>query len=210
MKYFYSKHLLNMSRNRLYEKQDDNIMEQDNVYYNVIIDHSAPIYTSTTISGQSNDQPEQAIYSVTLDQEVLNKSNEYYCSVIRFAIPLDQVPIQIMEVVPNQGNSNLTPFLFGINYDGSTYSSQLLYVPQNTFQVPVQNQPTQIVTDYYFCYAYNEFINMMNTALSSIWIFSGLSALFPTATPPHITYNNSSQPLNLIVPTCFISTTRPC
>jgi len=198
-----------MSRNRLFEKQDNNIVEQDNIYYNVIIDHSAPIYTNATISGQFNDQPEQAKYSVTLDQEVLHKSNDFYCSVVRFAIPLDTVPLMICEVQPNQSNVNLTPFYLGINYNGTNYGTFLIYVPQNTFQAPLQNQPTPVVTDYYFIYSYTEFINMMNTALSTIWISSGLAALFTTSTAPYFTYNNGSQPLNLIIPTCFIRTTSP-
>ncbi len=63
----------------------------ENIYYNVIFNHNH-------FNGET---PTIAQYSFTNTIPVLDKPNDYYCSVIRFVIPLSEVPLYIFPIEPN-------------------------------------------------------------------------------------------------------------
>lgn len=163
----------------------------DNVYVNVIMDHSDPRYSPDVTGGSSqftymlNQQPEAAEYNVCKNEPIIAKLSDYYCTCLRFSIPLDSTPLYIMPIVSNQTallgpgneNPNLTPFIIGINFNGVNYSTQIIYdnsLNAGLYPPPLQNQPIQVITPYYFVFTYQLFINMINQALLNSYTLSGM------------------------------------
>jgi minor capsid protein V18/V19 len=185
--------------------------ENDNVYLNVVMNGTTPTNPIGGPSGTTliNEDNLPGVYDVTKTTPILDKCSDYYASIIRFEIPLNTVPITICPIVPNQSNPNQTPLVFGISYNGTDNSAFVIWTPNNDSPAPLQNQPFQVITDYYFIYFYDLFINMANTTLSLLWTNSGLAALFPTLLPPYFLFDPETRLLNLIVPACFVTLTAP-
>jgi hypothetical protein len=192
----------------------------DNVYLNVVFDH--PEYKAVQGSGGVNqpayyvtsESPIDATYNVTKTEPILDKCSDYYASVVRFTIPLDEVPLGICDIIPNQGNPNLTPMILGIDTNlvgGPTtkYPVNCLYVAQNNLTTPIQNASLQVITPYYFIYSYDQYIVMFNVALSTAWTNSGLATIFPTLLPPYFYLDHQTNLVNLVVPECFIRVMAP-
>lgn len=146
---------------------DEIYTENDNTYVNI---------SFTKIAGNT-DRTIALNYNVTKTAPVLDDASKYYATVVKFDIPLSQLPTCICPIVPNQANSNLTPIQVGIRYLGVNYLESVIYVPQNLNPAPSQlGSTTQIVTPYYFMYSYDQMITMINTALRAAFIAAGLNA----------------------------------
>ena len=87
---------------------EKNRYDQDNVYYNV------EFLGQPT---QPYQQIQQMIYDTTLNESLINNAENYYMSVIDFAIPLSSVPLMIFPIAPNSGltNASLLNFNFVVN-----------------------------------------------------------------------------------------------
>lgn len=198
----------------------------DNVYLNVTISHPNYIGVTGATAGVgatginfpqmyvTGESPVEATYNVTKTDPILDRCSDYYCSIVRFDIPLDQIPLAICPIIPNQSNPDLTPLIIGIEYGvtgglGSRYPVNVNYFNQNPLTPPIQNQPTQIVTPYYYIYSYQNFINMFNAALSTSWVESGLATLFPHYFAPYFYFDPTTNLISLIVPKCFVTLTSP-
>lgn len=153
-------------------------------------------------------------FSTTFTNPIIKNSRDYYCSLIRFNLPMQAVPLTIIPIVPNQGNANLTTLVVGIQYGSATpgdpaasyYTQQVIFVPgDNVNPAPIQNQPTQVITPYYFYYGLEKTLNIINTALA------GVVAAFKTANPsapqvsgsfandvPYMIYNSTTQLVGII------------
>ena len=74
-------------------------------------------------------------------------------------------------------------------YTGSTYKIQTEYitwVPENQASytiVPVTANPTQIESDYYYCYTYSHWVSLVNIALNKAWAAIGGGSSFGTQCP---------------------------
>jgi hypothetical protein len=183
--------------------------ENDNTYLNIVFNGSVPTYNTNPAIAPTGEQPMQATYNVTKTTPILDKASDYYCSIIRFDIPLESIPILIMPIIPNQGNPNLSPLIIGINYAGTKYPVYVTFYPDNSLTPPVQNQPTQVITPYYYIYSYQQMINMFNIALSQAYTASGLAALFPTVQPPFFFYDPVTELISLVVNSLFTTVTSP-
>lgn len=142
------------------------------------------IYVNVTMQKDPNSRfvSSPASYLVTKTLPILMKCSDYYCSVIRFSIPLNFVPLFIMPIVPNQPNPDLTPFKIGIRVQstGTLYTRDITYITGSpSYPAPVQNQQTQVITPYYYVYEYQNFINAINIALASAFVASGLTGSSP-------------------------------
>jgi hypothetical protein len=157
----------------------------DNVYVNVVFQN--------TTGGEV-----QAKYSVAKTVTILDKPSDYYATVVRMDVPLNSVPLLVCPIVPNQGNPNLTPFVFTINASSTT----VIYVPDNNNPVPTQNQLTQVITAYYFIYSFDNLITAFNTALTASYVAAGSPG---GAGAPFIIFNPVTQLLGLVVPVAFIT-----
>lgn len=186
---------------------------RDNVYLNVVLDHREPKYVNNVETPNipatylTSEDPENASYNVTKTESILDKCSDYYCSVIRFAIPLDEVPITICPIVPNQADPDLTPMILGIQYGApgpaTFFPKNVKYANQGFSSPPVQNLPTQVITPYYFMYSYQNLISMFNTALAVAYTNSGVAALLPGYLPPYFFLNPDTNLISLVVSKYF-------
>jgi hypothetical protein len=188
--------------------------ENDNIYLNIVFD--VPIVNSlgTPITAATGEMPIPMEYTANKTLAIVDKCSDYYCSVVRFDIPLYEIPLFIMPVLPGSQqigspNPNLTPFIIGISYNGIPYPQNLIYTPENFITPPIQNQITQIITPYYYVYTYQILINMLNVALNLVWSASGLAMIFPTYNAPYFIYNATTELIALIVPAPFSMLTFP-
>lgn len=161
----------------------------DNIYLNVV-------FQNNNLSSTSQEQI--AEYNVTKTIPILDNPSNYFVTVIRFDVPLNSIPLFIMPIVPNQGNPNLTPFVFFVNASAAT----VIYVPDNNDPVPTQNQQTQVITPYYFVYSFDNLIAAFNIALAAAFVAAGSPG---GGAAPFIIFNPVTQLLGLVVSTAFIA-----
>jgi hypothetical protein len=185
--------------------------ENDNVYLNVVFDHNGVSFPidNPPILPIINENSQVSDYNVTKTIPILSKASDFYCSVIRFEIPLDTIPLFIIPIVPNQPNPNLTPLVIGINVAGVNYPQRLIYTPSNNIQPPIQNKPIQVITDYYYDYSIQHFVDMLNTALGFAWISSGLPLTYLGYTFPWFFYDSITSLMSLVVPEYFTRIIAP-
>lgn len=178
----------------------------DNVYYNINIAYNP-----------NGEFFQPATYTANKTIPILNNPSDYYCSVIRFNIPLDTLPVTIMPIIPNQLNPNLSTLRIGIrNYNtGISYEEPIIYEnPSTTMSAPVQNQPTQVITPYYYIYSYFKMINLINKALATA--FASFAAANPAdprvifmgnpLPPPFFIYDPDASLIRLITFRTWIAT----
>jgi hypothetical protein len=161
---------------------------EDNIYLNVIFQNNPEDPNLETI----------AEYNVTKTQPIIDKPSNYYVSVIRFDVPLNGIPLFIAPIVPNQNDPNLTPLEFGIN----GFTTNVIYKPDNHLSAPIQNQPKQVITPYYFVYSFQNFISSFNDALLTCYNNTGQPG---GAGPPFFVFDPPTQLIYLIVPIDFIN-----
>lgn len=185
--------------------------ESDNIYVNINFP-SPNIAYSSTLPFAVGSETFPMEYDITRNSDILSNPADYYCSIIRFDIPLHTIPNLICSVVPNTvsgafplGLPNLTTYIFGISHNGVDYPTQLIYVntDNNNLSPPLQNQKYQIVTPYYYMYSFQSLINMVNVALNSSYINSGLAASNPGTSAPFFYFDPATQLLNLVVNDLF-------
>jgi hypothetical protein len=167
----------------------------DNLYLNIVFSHNPFDGDNGTI----------ASYSSTKNTALLDKASDYYCSIIRFVIPLRAVPLLIMPVVPNSGYSNITTLIIGVSYLGIDYPQNVIFVPDspsNVFPPVNQNQTTQVITPYYYIYAYSAVISMINKSLHDAYVASGSPG---GGDAPFFYYDPSTQLISLYVSQVFIN-----
>lgn len=174
--------------------------DTDNNYFN--IDISNPL-----IEGTSASQVKYAEFQINSTQIILDNPNDYYLTVARFDIPASTIPIFIMQVINNQSDPNLTPYIFCLSYEGNDYPVNIIWQPMvYTAHPPTTAIPKQDTTNvYYNCYSYQHMINLMNIALATS--FQQLKTDFPAAPPtkpPILIYNPDNGILSLLVQNSYI------
>lgn len=171
----------------------------DNVYLNVVFSPPVATYQTNLALPATNTGSQPAIYGDTKTIAIIDKCSDYYCAVISFEISLDEVPLYIVPVIPNQGNPNLTIYIIGILYNGVYYAEPVIYVPDNNLPAPTQNQANQVITPYYYAYTYQNLLNSINTALAEAIADAGLSYNLN----PYFYFDITTNLFNLVVPTAF-------
>ena len=169
-------------------------------------------YLNITISNAQDGtspypQNKQAIYDETLPISVLDDPSQYYCSILRFSMPLDTIPLFLFPVNVNQANPDVSNLLIGIKYLGVSYPSYVIYTPNNNIPAPVPVAvvppyftPTQTSSPYYFIYSVQQFLTMINTGLSVAFVASGS----PGGVLPYYIYTPQTQLISLIVDAAFL------
>ncbi len=166
----------------------------DNVYLNVAIQNN----TTQNINAQ---------FDTTKTIPVVGKANDYYLSVIRFDLPLNNVPLFIMPIVPNQPDPDLTPFIIGIEYPPGVFTEySVQYRPQSdAILPPVQNVPgQQVITPYYYCYSYQTMMIALNDTITIL--LAAIPALeVQLQEYPYFIYESSTGLIKLVVDTLFVT-----
>jgi hypothetical protein len=188
--------------NRIINQQ---VRDNDNIYLTLDIDHPNINSSAIPIGPTIGAAPISMDYTATKNIPILNRCSDYYCSVVKATIPLDELPIMIMPIVPNQADSDKTPLVIGINYNGTRYSQYLQYIADNTLTAPVQNATYQVITPYYYVYSFQVLIRMLNIALDAAYTASGIPALFPPGTvpSPYFYLEPTTNLISLICPKIF-------
>lgn len=182
----------------------------NNIYLNAVFTHPGASFVGSPGSPSVGAQPVNAEYNVTKTIPIIDKASDYFVSVIRFDIPLNSVPLFIMPIIPNQSDSDMTPLIIGINYDGVDYSINLEYIPDNILNAPIQNIPNvQVITPYYYTYSFATLIYMMNLALTQVYINSGLQTAMPNFLPPYFIFDPVTQLISLVTPSFFSTLISP-
>ncbi len=193
--------------------QQPEMIESDNVYLNVVFDHANAHFPAVNFSGvgipsasggaATGTQPVPAEYNRTKTLPIIGNCSDYYCSVVRFEIPLDSVPLYVMPIIPNQPDNDLTIYVVGYNVSGVNYAENVTYIADNNIVLPsgFQNQNGMVVDPYYFVYTYNNLLNSVNESLNDLFAISGLSGMLPSGTiAPFFTFSPTSQLFSLTVP----------
>ena len=187
----------------------------DNIYININITNPG--------TGNVQGQVKQARTNISYDQPIVPKADDYTCAIVKYSIPLQDLPLFHMPIKPNQANSNLTTFVVGVCQEEDRallpnppltpgFEAPVIWETQNWgTPVPVQNQPVQVITEYYDCYSYKHLIYLVNLALSNAWVaagspgaYAGTDILaFGTGTP-YFVYDSKSKLINLIMPMNFV------
>ena len=150
-------------------------------------------HVNLTINNPDSNDQVLAETNVTYDTVIVNNCGEHMCSVVNFSLPMQNLPLFIFPVEPNQGslptsaNINTSTIQVGVchNLDAANIAAgnavsvtntlqPLIWVPQELGLVkPIQNQERQVITPYYYCYSFEHFVNLVNTAVETAWDAAG-------------------------------------
>lgn len=173
-----------------------------------------------------------AQYSAEYENPLLDDPSDYYLSVVKFQIPLDELPLFICPVVPGQtltygsGVPIQTPFQVGV-YEVEPAASIVpplpapptpLHFVQNVTWIPAWwNYPAPLsaggtvnlddlkFSDLLYVYSYQIICERVNAALLAAWTAAGS----PGGQQPYYVFEN--ERFSLIMPYSFVSaaTTNP-
>lgn len=191
--------------------------KNDILYYNVSIDN-----TGNTVSGKTygNDALQiDANIQANNNQPIVENPADWYGSIVRMEVPGFQIPlinIQIKTPINSSADINTMINSFTLGY-GNTYTNQinLIWTPQvysTVGQTPSYVFPAekQIYDPYYYCYNYQTWVNMMNTALKTA--MTELKALVPAVAgsqDPFFYYDATTQLFSLYAPTAYFDSNLP-
>lgn len=177
--------------------------DPDNLYLNIRINRDGdtdPRYASNIAS-----------YDICQNNPIINNPSDYYLAVTDYSIPLESIPTTVVRVVPNQPDPNkmtatlsiLVPSLIPGDPD-IEYTNNVTYIPSTTLAPPVQDQPFQVITNYYFVYSYMFLLNAFNQTLADLLVTAAIT-LPPGIIPPYFTLEYEAfQKIVLIVPDYFV------
>ena len=178
-------------------------MSVDNVYLNLVINNNSSSASSA------------AEYNVTYDQPILDRGSDFQMAVVKFEIPLSELPLFIFPIVPNQANSNLSTMKFGVCENDDPDPSTVLFSESVIWESQVFNAmaPTQnlvdkqVVTPYYGCFSYQHFVYLCNKALLQAWIAAGSPG--GAGNQPYFEFDVSEKLIHLVAPYDFINAVNP-
>lgn len=140
----------------------------DMVYYDIV---------STNYQTTSTEEPFLR-FNESRTNPIIANTGDYYLSIVRFSLDTYNLPNLVCEIQTNQPNPNLSIYSLTLEYDdglgGVTPSSQIFinWVPQNQNAVvplppSATNNGFQENTPYYYCYQFQYFLQLVNTAFAS-------------------------------------------
>lgn len=113
------------------------------------------------------------------DVPIVSDASSYKLSVVRFSIDTFQLPSLFFQIKRGQDNPNLGAYSVTLEYDtglGGPYitsgETNLIWVPQDpAIAVPpppdLTGNNTQLFDEYYWCFSWQHFISILNTALDN-------------------------------------------
>jgi len=142
----------------------------DRVYYN------ATIINNTIQTNQQDDDP-SIRFADTRQTPVIVDSSKYNISVENFTMngATKSLPIFIPQIQIGS-DINKTIYIISLNiFDGTNYlfrDEHIEWQPENQTNftvIPTSASPSQVESDYYYCYSYGHWINLVNKALVKAW-----------------------------------------
>lgn len=173
--------------------------DPDNRYININI-------PNTYFVGENKTFPSwiPAVYDNTLTSPVIFNPSLDYISLINFTLVPNTIPLFIFALDVDQNNPNVGEYIIGIGATGIQYPENVVYAPANNLPVPVPGGSSPFfgysdsINPYYFIYSVQQFINMINAALTAAVTASGIGV-----TAPFYIYDPITQLISLIVTPLF-------
>jgi len=158
----------------------------DFVYYN------ATIVNNTVQTTQQADDP-NITFQDTRQSAIIKDSSQYNVAVQNFSINggTKSLPVFIPTIAPTS-STDVTTTAYTITlsvFDGSAYhqsTQSIIWKPENITaftQIPLTATPLQLESDYYYCYTYTHWVDLMNQALQAAWTAAGGGSSFGTQCP---------------------------
>lgn len=174
---------------------------RDNIYLNLTINPDPSVGERNTV----------AVFDQTLSTPVINDPSQYFCSVIRFSLPLSEVPLFKFPLDVNQNigptSWNNSYLIIGVTNAGIQFPQRVVYVPNNNLTPPTPALVApfytndQSISDYYNIFSITHFIDMINTALAAAVVAAGLAV-----TAPFYSWNPQTELISLTVSAAYIAT----
>jgi len=176
----------------------------DNIYLNI------PIPSKPDTSDNPYPHNKRAIYDETLSVPVIQNPSDYYASIIRFSLPVSEIPLFLFPLNIHQPDPDISNLMIGIiTSPGNVMYQQFVryIVNSNTSNPPTPSGSDpyftydDTISSYYYIFYIQPFINMVNTALAAAVTASGIGV-----TAPYYIYTPTTQLLSLIVTQAFLAT----
>jgi len=174
------------------------------------------VYYDLTITNLNNGDVNPVnspvlIFNEQRQNAIINNTGEYYLSIVRFQLDTTSLPIlapiiedyftQISQLPLTPPTNSKTIYSVTIvdNTTGTPYQVYIEWLPQiNNVDVPAPpapsaTSPIQIASEWYFCYNFEWFVNLVNTALQQALTDAGLTAPTDIAVMGWNTSSNSAS-----------------
>jgi hypothetical protein len=159
------------------------------------------VCTNRNISNYAGNT--QLVFRDIRQQVMIEKPEEYLLSVIRFQLDTTSIPVHRFEVEPNQNDPNLGIYTVTLEYtpDGVNFITtqpEPLMWQRIDFNDPVPPPPSanadglQSDSPYYYSYAYEHMIRLVNKAFTEAMIKLRLmvgGGTLDTVDPPYLVWN---------------------
>lgn len=158
-------------------------------------------YLNIRVANDSVKPFKPAEYIRNNTSALLEQPRLYKLSVDRFKIPVNTIPLLIVENLPG-GSLNETVYQFELrDGTGGIVLQTVEYIPNGL----ISTDPR-----YYYVYSYSRFITMLNNALASAFdvLYNEPGAPPPVLpnynkVPPHFEFDPVAQKISLVVPSLF-------
>ncbi len=152
---------------------------------------------------------------ISYDRNILQCSSDNFCAVDSFSLPLQGLPLFIFPIQANQANPALSTLAVGVCENLSQVQiaagtsaavtstlTSLLWIPQHMGLVaPTQSNATQVISPYYYCFSYEHFVNLVNTAVTTAW--TAQSTPGGAGKCPVFSYNSTTHTFGWSLDTAF-------
>jgi len=175
-----------------------NKSKADKIYYDVSVSN----LNSSTV------KPSPFYFVDTRTIPFLSVPEEYEMSIVRFSTGTQSLPVFIPNIVPNQGNRNLTIYSVTLQYLNYVYQQPIIWNSQDE-AAEIPPAPNQTVngrqsneSGYYACYSYTYFIEQVYQAFVTCFnildtmVVAGGDVL-PTIYSPVISWDATTNSANI-------------
>lgn len=161
-----------------------NYSDTDHFYYNVVIPHNDQTNPGSGSIAQFLD---------TRSQALVQNPSEWEMAIIRFQVPTSSIPIHVF--VPNVYSLELS---FGAFDSGQVF---LIYTPDNSLAPPPTGTVNQL-----FIYSYQQWVDMINTALATAFTNLGANVPAGATSPPYLIYDSTTNLISMVLQQAYVVT----
>jgi hypothetical protein len=149
------------------------------------------VYYDLTIANLNNGDVNAVnspylIFNEQRQNSIIPNTGDYYMSIVRFQLDTSSLPIFVPIIQLGQSDPNATIYSVTV-VNNTTGALSQVYIEwvnqiknQDVLEPPPPN-PVQAESEWYFCYSFEWFVNLVNTALSTALSNVGI---IPYPTPP--------------------------
>jgi len=177
-------------------KRRDTLNKHKNSSYtpdNVYVDIKIPNLTQTTKNVLMTFEQQK-------DNPIIDNPSHYYLSLVRWKVPGGNFPVLIMPIVDGQADPNLSVYTVTLETSTDTFQKNLYYYDRSFDTAPggdpLNANPNQKVSSYYFIYEYQHLLDMVNQALYAAW--DNVTGKPVGSEPPFMIFNPVTKIFSLV------------